>query len=405
MLSAIENPAATDVLAHLEEILSSPYFRTSQRCSRMLRYVVEHAAQDPSAALKERTIGVDVFHRDPHYDTSLDPVVRATAGEIRKRLAQFYGEHEHSPMTISLSPGCYLPHIHVADRALERNAAPAPDRAAPPSRVQSALLQLKRTWLYCAGAMVLIAGAAVWWFVSRPAPLDQFWAPFYKAGSPTVAFLGDTSTTFAGPRDPGMRTVMKNGRDDVVMSSAIANNDRLALADVIVFSQISTFLSPRTGRVQARDSLASNYSDLQQQPSVLIGGRTNQWSMRAMAHLRYQLAQGSSHDIVLLRDIHDPAHPLAQTDFSVPYEKVDMVYALIARYIDPSTNRPTVIIAGLGAMGTQAAGDFLASPDQMKEFASHAPKGWDKKNVEIVLEAPMVGGYTGPPHILRVYTW
>jgi len=40
--------------------------------------------------LKERTLGVEVFHRTPDYDTNLDPVVRLCAGEVRKRIAQYY---------------------------------------------------------------------------------------------------------------------------------------------------------------------------------------------------------------------------------------------------------------------------------------------------------------------------
>jgi hypothetical protein len=42
--------------------------------------------------LKERTIAVDVFGGEPTYDPGADPVVRISAGEVRKRLAQYYQE-------------------------------------------------------------------------------------------------------------------------------------------------------------------------------------------------------------------------------------------------------------------------------------------------------------------------
>ena len=45
--------------------------------------------------MKERTLGVEVFGRPPDYDTNADPVVRVTAAEIRKKIAQFY--HERQP--------------------------------------------------------------------------------------------------------------------------------------------------------------------------------------------------------------------------------------------------------------------------------------------------------------------
>ena len=65
----------------LARILDSPQFRSSKRCSAFLRYVVEQAAENHFDSLKERTVGIAVFERDPDYDTNQDPVVRGTAGE------------------------------------------------------------------------------------------------------------------------------------------------------------------------------------------------------------------------------------------------------------------------------------------------------------------------------------
>ena len=42
--------------------------------------------------LKERTLGIEIFGRDADYDTASDPIVRVTATEIRKRIAQYYQE-------------------------------------------------------------------------------------------------------------------------------------------------------------------------------------------------------------------------------------------------------------------------------------------------------------------------
>ncbi len=55
---------------------------------------VEESLQGNADQLKERSLGIAVFHRDPMYDTNTDPVVRFTAGEVRKRLAQYYSASE-----------------------------------------------------------------------------------------------------------------------------------------------------------------------------------------------------------------------------------------------------------------------------------------------------------------------
>ena len=82
----------TRIRETLERVLASPAFRNSKQTQKFLRYVVEHSHTGEEERLKERTIGVEVFGRDPAYDTADDPVVRVRASEVRKRLAQYYQE-------------------------------------------------------------------------------------------------------------------------------------------------------------------------------------------------------------------------------------------------------------------------------------------------------------------------
>src|SRR3984957_16592701 len=98
----------------LERILANPLFKNSKRYPNLLRYVVEHTLEGSPGELKERTLGVEVFGREPNYDTNADPVVRATAGEIRKRIAQYYHEHgRENEIRIDLSPGSYVPEFEL----------------------------------------------------------------------------------------------------------------------------------------------------------------------------------------------------------------------------------------------------------------------------------------------------
>ena len=73
----------------------NPLFRGSRRCQILLRRITEQTIAGDVDSLKERTLGVEVFGRPPNYDTSQDPVVRASAAEIRKKLAQYYQEAGH----------------------------------------------------------------------------------------------------------------------------------------------------------------------------------------------------------------------------------------------------------------------------------------------------------------------
>src|ERR1019366_4274080 len=74
------------VLRELKSIMDSPIFHPSKRGQQFLSYVVRHRLEGNHVRLKERTIGVDLFHRPAGYATGDDPVVRVQAGEVRRRL-------------------------------------------------------------------------------------------------------------------------------------------------------------------------------------------------------------------------------------------------------------------------------------------------------------------------------
>src|ERR1035437_1347381 len=85
------------VRVQLDRLLANPSFRNSKRYPALLRFVVERVLDGHTDSLKERTLGIEVFHRDPNYNTNEDPVVRTTAVEARKRLAQYYPETRNEP--------------------------------------------------------------------------------------------------------------------------------------------------------------------------------------------------------------------------------------------------------------------------------------------------------------------
>src|SRR5204862_4857013 len=75
-------------------------------------YIVVRTLEGNEGHLKERTIGIEVFHRTPDYDTANDHVVRSAMSEVRRRLSQYYGEGgSESDVKIELLPGSYVPHF------------------------------------------------------------------------------------------------------------------------------------------------------------------------------------------------------------------------------------------------------------------------------------------------------
>jgi hypothetical protein len=81
------------VREQLNRLLAHPLFTNSKRYPVLLAYTVEQALLGNAGELKERTIGVEAFGREPNYDVNLDPVVRTTAAEVRKRLSWARADH------------------------------------------------------------------------------------------------------------------------------------------------------------------------------------------------------------------------------------------------------------------------------------------------------------------------
>src|ERR1700736_2162169 len=98
------------VREQLNRLLGHPLFTNSKRYPVLLTYIVEQTLLGNAGDLKERTIGVEAFGREPSYDVNLDPVVRTTAAEVRKRLIQYYYRLDHArELVIELPLGSYVP--------------------------------------------------------------------------------------------------------------------------------------------------------------------------------------------------------------------------------------------------------------------------------------------------------
>ena len=116
--------------AQLERILASAPFANSVRSQRFLRYVVENSLREEDEALKEYTIAVEAFDRDPSYDPAVDATVRVEAGRLRSRLRDYYAdEGRNDPVVIDVPKGGYR--ATFTERSIGAGGAVAEAESAP----------------------------------------------------------------------------------------------------------------------------------------------------------------------------------------------------------------------------------------------------------------------------------
>ena len=362
----------------LERILSSPLFKNSKRYPNLLRYVVERALDGYSGHLKERTLGIEVFGREPDYDTNLDPVVRTSAVEVRKRIAQYYHDSAHeTEIRIDFPAGSYLPEFRHPVKPIQDVAPPPVRKRAPVVAGISAVALL---------LLALTLGLA--W---RPAgALDKFWAPVLDSPDPVLVYIGGPS--MEPPAPPLSLTDLQN-------------SERVAYADATAFAHIISLLSVHHKLYRTRLQTSAKLDDLKDGPAVLIGAFNNSWTLRLTGQLRFGFARNPQDHLSWIVDRQKPNAVKWSHKMDAPYADVQEDYAIISRVVDPTTGRVVVTASGLAKFGTEAAGEFLTNPAYMGQISQGAPHGWEHRNMQIVIRANVVGRSAGPPQVLVTHFW
>src|ERR1700733_1688880 len=103
--AGLSDEGKTAIQEQVGRLLADSHFSQSRRFPSFLRYVVEKTLAGQEDALKERTLGVEIFGRRADYDTASDPIVRVTAAEISKRIARNSKDQDtESELRVSLPP-------------------------------------------------------------------------------------------------------------------------------------------------------------------------------------------------------------------------------------------------------------------------------------------------------------
>ncbi len=434
---ALWSPATTqevdEVHAQLQRLLASRVFRNSQRYPALLRYVVEQTLAGSADQLKERTVGIAVFHRAPDYDSNADPVVRVTAGEVRRRLAQYYQEHPDE-LRIDLPPGSYVPHFHSPAHSPESPAlnfvmASSISQLVPEDSaelmVSEAIESPRRLKMWTSVAIsslllcLLLAGGALFLMHLRKADaIGRFWRPMMSSPQTPAMILGGRMANFSrgngipladgNPLSEGAPLSGNAASSNLQGSTAPGERtNTIAVGDAISFARVASVLSKRGSSYAAASAAQTSLEDLRARPTILFGAYNNAWTLHAADRLRYRLKFDKLPGyFIWIEDTQVGSQARWGIDCTLPLAQVTHDYAIVARYFDQNTEQEVVIAAGLRENGTTAASEFLTSNRYLSQLDQFAPKGdWAKRNLEAVIETEVVGGRSGPPRVVAATFW
>jgi hypothetical protein len=261
-------------------------------------------------------------------------------------------------------------------------------------------------WSCVAASTVIAVVFLSLWIRSRPSNCDRFWQPILITSSAPVLSLPASDTFQFEPNATRQFNQLKPGESVQLGLSDVRSfhNWHFSLPVVQATLSVALALERKNKTPLVRLGTDLKMDELRGHPVIAIGSFSNPWTQQNVAGLRFTFDRGVS-DREPPR-ITDTLNPNRSWSLHHIYpEPQDKDYAIITRTFDPVTREPFVSLAGLHSFGNQIAGEFVSRESSWDEVAARAPAGWEKMNLQIVLETNMVGITPSSPKIVDVYFW
>jgi hypothetical protein len=412
-----------EVLRELDQILKSTSFRKSPRGRQFLSYVVEQKLNGREDDLKERTIGVEVFQRAPGYATGDDPVVRVQASDVRRRLEQYHQANSNSgPVRIDLPVGSYCPSFQRP--TVNQQLAPAVDQnqdlvAAPRRPHQQPMI----FWIVSALCSILafVAGLAIMKLkspVHHESVLNQFWGPVFNTQQPVLICLArpvgyrpsaalyeryaaSHPGTFQSEDDRWNIPLPLDGKEKLVWSDIDIVNGGVEDGDVFAAIKLSAVLVQIGKPSQVRIGTAYSFEDLRNSPAVVIGAFDSKWTMRLVSNLRFAYVEEGGQTFIREQIPGGRSWHFRSAQSQQPGAD----YAIVGRLMDSKTGQFDIVAGGITSQGTETSGEFLSSPEYLRQGLRAAPSDWQNRSSLFVLETTITDNIAGPPHVVASYFW
>lgn len=385
--------AADDILTDerwqlVQRIVSSPPFQKSTRLRELLEYVTERTIHGHSHDLTEQHIGNTLFHKPSGYSSLEDSSVRVHARQLRLKLHEYFDEGgRNEPVVLSIPKGSYTPIFKPATKTV----IPLPElgpKSAPavPWRNRAIL-----AWILC-GLLAVVCAVLIYQFNRRgtasiaaianipPWPLSQVFDTRHQ----TIIVVADSNygmfrilTSQPGSLEKYLRreslqstATLKPGGADSRLSEYISNSTLTSFADVADVVTLLNMAGPLQKRASVRYPRDLGMRDLDHDNYIFIGSpASNPWVSLFQNKLNFRENEAI---------VGNSAKAFVNTN-PLPGEKsryeglrwtgtMGEDYATIALVPNVTHDGSVLALQGLQQEGTEAAGRFLADPENRREL-------------------------------------
>jgi len=387
------------ILEQVERIVAHPTFRNSENSIKFLRYVVERTLEGTSDnTIKERTIGVEVFGRDPNYDTTQDRVARATAAEVRFRIAKYYYDiGSESEIRIDFRPGSYIPEFRLPGLEAPSDTAKEQVPARPFRAVISVFRQTKFRQItlvvtvLCIAALVFLgirlhrknqpAGDPAISSNNPQSFFNRFWEPLFKSSEAVQICVDDLSPA-------------PHAQDQQDVTGMIPLENAFSLV------RFGDFLYSRNKNYELRAANSLMIQDVRSVPLIMILKYTNPWTNDSIDSFRFRIVKQKDSDLAWIQDRKNPTNRMWTTSLSQASSASKFDYALVVRMGSKGTSQVQIIIDGTTENSIAGAMECLISPGCLNDPINKTVSDSDANDLEVVIETSVINGHPGRTRIV-----
>jgi hypothetical protein len=295
-----------------------------------------------------------------------------------------------------------------ADTASADSSEPPPVQAPQPLRL--------RRWAkpVFAAFLVLLAVAGGTWLTVRPgwqvSGFDAFWAPVISAQRQPLVCVGEVFSTGGKFVPNGERNRFSTAwtEDFRSLRSDFPNGvPRIMPNDNVAAARVASVLGRESKAFDLLGESETSFNDLLSRPVILIGSYNNDWAIHVTDAMRFRFEMDLAQRLFWISDRDKPTEKIGTMSNAVPDPPTFDTFAIVARVIDPTISReqPIVVVAGQTSTSTKAAAEFVSDPSYLNDFARHAPKDWDRKNIEFLIAISVVDNVPGHPRVVAYDLW
>lgn len=383
-----------EIRDELRRVLQSKHFAKAKKRSRFLEFVCEQSLLGNADKLNEYLIGVDIYERSEEFDPQVDAIVRVQACEIRKSLKDYYSdEGRQDPWKIDLPAGHYVP-VFTRVREPEATAFAAPSTDERPVTAKPAPF-LRRHAL----PLTLALGCAVFailWMRERAAvrhsPPPQpaaakipesaawMWSAFLPPAQPPLIVIpnhpllraahdGDSPATLAHghliPKEkiPEFRDTI-HFRELKGFYFVPSTTDFTAVGETLGLLRLFELFASAGQSVTVKPGRLVDFESVKRANAILLGGNQS-WSGRIFL---YPEGFWFHHGVITNRTPRPGEQPVYKPEFDPVTNSLRRDYALILMLPNENRQQRILLIYGIYTQGSEAAIEYLTSPDRLQEL-------------------------------------